>query len=70
MKQAEKTRFSVTMKEREVQEIDSHSEATGIPRNELIRRAVLSFVRFQSGKVKDIVKGFREVGSIDQEGSK
>lgn len=61
-------RFSVTMKTDEIDEIKDYTGATGVQRNELIRRATLAYVRIQTGKIKDkdLIKAFQKVGPIDQ----
>lgn len=68
----ETDRFSVTMKKKEIDEIKDYTAATGVQRNELVRRATLAYMRMKTGKVKhkDFEKAFREVGSIDKEDSK
>lgn len=65
----ETDRFSVTMKKDEIEEIKEYTQATGVQRNELVRRATLAYLRIQSGKTKekDITKVFRDVGSIERE---
>jgi len=59
-------RFSVTMKKTEIQEIADYSASTGVPRNELIRRATIALIRLRQGKGKDIERLFQQVGSIDE----
>lgn len=61
-------RFSVTMREEEIQEINTYVEKTGVGRNELMRRAALAYVRLQSGKGEDIKKLFQSVGLINEPG--
>lgn len=72
MSAVETDRFSVTMKKDEIEEIKEYTAATGVQRNELIRRATLAYMRIQGGKTKekDVTKVFRDVGSIDQTESK
>lgn len=72
MSGTETDRFSVTMRRTELQEIEDYRAATGVQRNELVRRATLAYMRMKTGKVKhkDIEKAFREVGSIDKEDTK
>jgi hypothetical protein len=54
------------MKETEVTEIDKYSDASAIPRNEIIRRATIAYVRIKTGKTKakDIESAFKEVGGM------
>lgn len=68
MSAVETDRFSVTMKKDEIEEIKDYTAATGVQRNELVRRATLAYMRMQTGKAKskDVSQVFREVGSIDQ----
>ena len=59
-------RFSVTMREEEIQEIKDYTDKTGVQRNELVRRATLSYIRLQQGKGDDVKKLFQQVGLIDE----
>lgn len=65
MSGAETSRFSVTLLTKEVNEIHEYTQRTGVPRNELIRRATLAYIRMENGKGTDIKKLFQKVGSID-----
>lgn len=67
MSAVETDRFSVTMKKKDIEEIKEFTDATGVQRNELIRRATLAYIKVQTGKSKDVIKAFREVGSIDKD---
>lgn len=66
---ADTERFSVTMKKTEIEEVEQFRADTGVPRNELMRRASLAYLRMKTGKIKhkDFEKAFREIGSIDKE---
>lgn len=63
-------RFSTSWKSAEVKELQTYIEATGVDRNELIRRATLAHVRIESGKAKDHKKAYKEVGPLYDKGGK
>lgn len=60
------TRFSIRVKNSEKEEIQEYIDANGMQQNELIRRATMAYIRFKSGKGKDVHKLFQQVGPIDQ----
>lgn len=64
MSKNEVERFSTSWKSTEIAELQDYIDATGIDRNELIRRATLAHVRVESNKAKDHKKAYKEVGSL------
>lgn len=59
-------RFSVTMREEEIKEINEYTQQTGVQRNELVRRSTLAYIRLQKGEGADVKKLFQQVGNIDE----
>ena len=66
--QDRKKNFSISMKPREISEVDKYIEELivdsgfKVTRNEIIRRATLAHVRFMKNKNKDYKEIFKGVG--------
>ena len=61
------TRFSVSVKIKEKEEIHDYTSKTGVTQNELIRRASLAYIRKQEGYEGTIEELFQAVGPIDDQ---
>lgn len=63
---AKAIRIPVPFKHEEKNEIEEFSTKKAIPRNELIRRATLAYVRSQENEDECICEHFSEVGFLDE----
>lgn len=60
-------RITISINADELDEIEKYSSEKAIPRNELIRRATLTYVRHQDNPDKTLDELFSNVGFLGQE---